>query len=238
MTQELTASENLLELSETAEAEILLVPIEDAPDDKKFWIEQLQTSPNLLYLHNFMTEEECDHIITRGRDRIEPSTTVDPETGELKRVDARTSSSTYFMLGDGPIISGIEQRIADITRIPIPNGEGMQILNYQVGQGYLAHFDFFDPLLKGSEVVLAFGGQRVATCIMYLSDVPEDGGGETAFPERDIKIRPKKGDAILFYNVLPDGQVDRMSLHASLPLLVGEKWVATKWLRERIYASP
>ncbi len=201
-----------------------------------YQVEEWLACPRLLYLRHFLTDEECDHIIERGRSRIAPSETVDPETGKLIVVESRTSSSTYFALGETPIIARIEQRIAELANLPVENGEGLQVLNYQVGQGYLPHFDFFDPTLKGSPAVLAYGGQRVITCIMYLNDV--ESGGETAFPEVGKLIKPSRRDAIMFANVLPDGQVDRMSLHASEPVTAGEKWVATKWIRERRYAAP
>lgn len=206
------------------------------PETPSYKIEEWLISPRLMYLRGFLNDEECDHIIDRGRQHIAPSQTVDPETGELIVVESRTSSSTYFALGETPVIARIEKRIADLARLPVENGEGLQVLNYQVGQGYLPHFDFFDPDLKGSPAVLAYGGQRVATCIMYLNDV--EAGGETAFPEVGKLVPPRRGDAIFFYNVLPDGQVDRASLHASEPVTAGEKWVATKWIRERKYAAP
>ncbi len=198
--------------------------------------EVLSTSPRLLHLHGFLSVGECEHLIERTREQVQPSTTVDPETGGIIVVESRTSSSTHLQLGETPVVAAIEARIAEMAGLPVENGEGLQVLYYQPGQGYQAHFDFFDPDLKGSSVVLACGGQRVVTCIMYLNDV--EAGGETHFPEIDVKIKPGKGDAILFYNVLPDGAIDRKSLHASLPLIAGEKWVATKWIRERKYASP
>jgi len=71
---------------------------------------------------------------------------------------------------------------------------------------------------------------------MYLNTA--EGGGETHFPEVDLKVTPIQGDAILFFNVHPDGECDRQSLHASLPVTTGEKWVATKWIRERAYRMP
>ena len=35
---------------------------------------------------------------------------------------------------------------------------------------------------------------------------------------------------VLFYNLLPDGNVDERSLHAALPVLEGEKWIANFWV--------
>ncbi len=44
-----------------------------------------------------------------------------------------------------------------------------------------------------------------------------------------LAVWPKKGDALLFWDMMPDGQtVDRRSLHASCPTLKGTKWTATK----------
>jgi prolyl 4-hydroxylase len=211
-------------------------PTQPPANASGYTVETLTQSPRLMLLHGFLNDEECAHLIAMAEEKIWPSTTVDPETGEHIRVEARSSSSTYFWLGQTEVIAGIEARIAHLLNLPVENGEGLQVLNYQIGQQYLPHFDFFDPAHKGSATVLACGGQRVATCIMYLSSVAE--GGETHFPEVGQKISPVKGDAILFYNVLPDGEVDRQSLHASLPVIAGEKWVATKWTREREYKSP
>lgn len=198
-----------------------------------FDIVELSVQPRILTLRNFLSDEECTHLIERARPKIAPSTTVDPETGKFILVEARSSTSTYFMIRETPIITGIEERIALLLGLPVENGEGLQVLNYGVGQEYRPHFDFFDPGLKGSATVMAAGGQRMATCILYLNDVAE--GGETCFPELDIRVRPKKGDALLFINVTPEGEVDRKTLHASLPVIAGEKWISTKWVREREY---
>lgn len=37
------------------------------------------------------------------------------------------------------------------------------------------------------------------------------------------------GDALLFYNLKPDGTQDVSSLHTGCPVLKGVKWTATKW---------
>ena len=199
----------------------------------QFQVEVWSINPRIFVVRNFLSDAECDHMITIARAKIERSTTVDPETGGLITVDGRTSSSTFFWIGHDPVVTAIEERIANLVNIPVVNGEGLQVLNYKEGQFYNPHFDFFDPDLKGSAPALAVGGQRVATFIMYLSSVAE--GGETHFPEMDIKVPPTRGDAVLFYNVTVDGKVDRNTLHASLPVISGEKWASTKWIRERAY---
>jgi prolyl 4-hydroxylase len=74
-------------------------------------------------------------------------------------------------------------------------------------------------------------GQRLATFITYLSEVEE--GGETIFPKIDLKVKPHKGDGLLFYNLHSDGTVDELALHGGLPVIKGEKWIVTKWIREK-----
>ena len=57
----------------------------------------------------------------------------------------------------------------------------------------------------------------------------EEAGGETMFPNAAsgaLAVRPVKGAAALFYNLLPDGNGDVASLHEALPIKKGEKWLA------------
>lgn len=44
-------------------------------------------------------------------------------------------------------------------------------------------------------------------------------------------LKPKKGDALIFYSLNPDGEKDLRSLHAACPVIKGDKWFAIKWLR-------
>lgn len=182
--------------------------------------------PFILYLENLLSEEECDELIKLSEHRLTPSRVIDPATGEIKAVPGRTSSGTYYKLGETPLIAAIESRIAELTNHPIVNGEGLQVLHYKIGEEYKAHFDYFpEGKLEESK-----GGQRVSTVLMYLNDV--EAGGETIFPKLGLSVSPKKGAAVYFHYGNSKGQVDRMSLHSSIPVTAGEKWVATKWIRQ------
>jgi prolyl 4-hydroxylase len=140
---------------------------------------------------------------------------------------------THFTLGQNDLVKKIEARISEITGTPVPNGEGIQILNYASGGEYRPHFDYF-PDNTGGRVHTAKSGQRIITVIMYLNDVTA--GGATVLPDINLSIYPKKGSSLYFSYVNSKGQVDPTTLHGGLPVLDGEKWIATKWIRERVYA--
>jgi prolyl 4-hydroxylase len=127
------------------------------------------------------------------------------------------------------VVSAIERRLVELTQIPRENGEPIQILFYDKGGEYRPHYDSFDPeTYGGAEHIKRGGGQRVASVIMYLNTPYE--GGETIFPLADLSVVPEKGKAVLFYNCLPSGEIDLMSLHGGAPVIEGEKWIATRWL--------
>jgi len=182
--------------------------------------------PFILHLDNILSDEECDELVTLSRDRLKPSTVIDPNTGEVKAATGRTSKGTYYAINENSLISKIEARISEVTNFPVENGEGLQVLNYDIGEEYRPHFDYFPP----NKVDHSKGGQRVGTLLFYLNDVRS--GGETVFPNAGISIVPKKGTAVYFHYGNSQNQVDRRSLHASVPVLEGEKWVATKWIRQ------
>lgn len=189
-------------------------------------------APDIVLLENFMTASECDNLCELSKDSLTKSTVVDDITGDGVDHEARTSQGTYFTLGQNSLVEKIEARICEITGIPTINGEGIQILNYANGGEYKPHFDYF-PDSEGGRANMAKGGQRIITMIMYLNDVTT--GGATIFPEVNLSIYPKKGSALYFSYCNSSGDVDPLTLHGGAPVIKGEKWIATKWLRQNAY---
>ncbi|HET9023961.1 MAG TPA: 2OG-Fe(II) oxygenase, partial [Burkholderiaceae bacterium] len=148
----------------------------------------------------------------------------------------RTSAGTHFARGENELIRRIEARIAELVQIPMERGEPLQILHYQPGGEYRPHFDYFDPAQPGNEAVLQQGGQRIATLVMYLNDV--EAGGSTVFPDVGLDVLPRRGNAVYFAYTTEAGELDKRSLHGGSPVSAGEKWIATKWFRQRPYGGP
>lgn len=220
----------------------------DGNDDRgDQWVEVISWEPRAVIYHNFLSKDECEYLINLAKPHMEKSTVVDSATGKSTDSRVRTSSGTFLTRGRDKIIRTIEKRIADFTFIPVEHGEGLQILHYEVGQKYEPHYDYFNDEFNTKN-----GGQRIATVLMYLSDVEE--GGETVFPaakgnissvpwwnelsecgKGGLSVKPKMGDALLFWSMNPDASLDPSSLHGGCPVIKGNKWSSTKWMRVNEY---
>ena len=189
--------------------------------------------PRVIVFGNVFTKEECEQLIEQSKSKLARSTTVDDITGKAELHENRTSSGTFFHVNENAFIAKLDARVAALMRMPVTNGEGLQILNYQIGGEYKPHYDYFPPELPGSAAHIAKGGQRVATLIIYLNDVEE--GGETIFPNLKLSVVPRQGSAVYFSYANSLDQVDPLTYHGGNPVLKGEKWISTKWMRKRTY---
>ncbi|XP_051721063.1 prolyl 4-hydroxylase subunit alpha-1-like isoform X4 [Ctenopharyngodon idella] len=93
------------------------------------------------------------------------------------------------------------------------------VQNYGIGGRYEPHYDAWDN-----------ENERIATFLIYMSDV--EIGGTTVFPKVGVALQPEKGSAVFWYNLHKSGTVDLKTEHAGCPVLMGNKWVANKWIHE------
>ena len=185
--------------------------------------------PRVLVLGGLLSAEECEAMIELARPRLARSETVINATGGSEVNVARTSQGMFFGRGENSLCQRIEDRIAALVNWPIENGEGLQILRYGPGAEYKPHYDYFDPSQPGTPTILRRGGQRVGTLVIYLN-TPE-AGGATVFPDVGFQVSAVAGNAVFFSYALPHPMTQ--TLHGGSPVIDGEKWVATKWLREQ-----
>ena len=197
--------------------------------DREVAVLMAMRSPRLVVFGGLLSDDECEQMIALARPRLMRSETVHNPSGGSEVHVARTSDGMFFERGEQPLIERIERRIAALLNWPLVNGEGLQVLHYRPGAQYKPHHDYFDPAQPGTPTIVQRGGQRVGTLVMYLN-TPARGGG-TAFPDAGVEVGAMRGNAVFFSYDRPHA-VTR-TLHAGLPVIEGEKWVATKWLRER-----
>jgi prolyl 4-hydroxylase len=187
--------------------------------------------PRVVVFGSLLSDDECAGLMALAAPRLVRSETVDNATGGTEVNAARTSDGMFFERGEAPLIAHIEQRIADLLHWPVDHGEGLQVLRYRPGAEYKPHHDYFDPVHPGTESILKRGGQRVASLVMYLN-TPQ-GGGATTFPDVGLEVWPVRGNAVFFS--YDRAHVDTLTLHGGAPVTAGEKWVATKWLRQGVF---
>ena len=197
--------------------------------DRRVSVLMTLARPRVVVFGGLLSDAECDAIMAEARPRLSRSETVDTDTGGSEINAARTSRGMFFNRGETEACARVEARIAALLGWPLVNGEGLQVLHYLPGAEYKPHYDYFDPQQPGTASVLQRGGQRVGTLVIYLN-TPLRGGG-TVFPDVGLSVSPIKGNAVFFAYDRPHPVTK--SLHGGAPVEEGEKWVATKWLRER-----
>jgi prolyl 4-hydroxylase len=196
--------------------------------DREVHVLASMRSPRVLVFGGLLAADECDEMVELARERLARSETVKLDTGDSEVNEARTSEGMFFTRGENALCQRIEARIAALLQWPLENGEGLQVLRYRPGAEYKPHYDYFDPAQPGTPSILKRGGQRVASLVMYLNTPTR--GGATIFPDVHLEVCPVKGNAVFFSYDRPHPMT--RSLHGGAPVIEGEKWVATKWLRE------
>lgn len=186
-------------------------------EDREINIIAKLEEPLIVVLGNVLSDEECDALIGLSKDKLKRS-----KIGNTRNEnDMRTSSSTFMEEGESEVVTRVEKRVSQIMNIPYENGEGLQILNYKIGQEYKAHFDFFKNA----------SNPRISTLVMYLNDVEE--GGETYFPKLNFSVSPQKGMAVYFEYFYDNQELNDLTLHGGAPVIIGDKWAATQWMRRK-----
>lgn len=201
----------------------------DRPVEVLFVLQQ----PRVVLLGNVLSEEECDAIVRHCDQHYSRSTVTSEDDGASTVHQGRTSEMACIQRGEADIADRIDRRLSALANWPVECSEPFQLQKYNPTQEYRPHFDWLNPDSAGHRSHLQRGGQRLATFVLYLTDV-EQGGG-TAFPNIGLEVFPKKGNALFFLNTDANHQPDPQTLHAGCPVVKGTKIIANKWLRQGRY---
>ena len=222
------------------------VELEGVHEDRMLYMQTLNHGdPHVFMIDDFLDEDECDELINLAREKgLERSIT---HVGGVVTInEGRTSNQTWLVQADHGIVHEITERALRLVRMEsIGLHEQLQVVHYQEDQHYGAHLDAWPQNPKQGIK------NRFLTVLLYLNHVEE--GGETAFPvagddtsvelgasfqvhectDVPLKVHPKKGRAVLFYNLKPPlhmlGRRDLHSRHTGCPVKKGEKWIANLW---------
>ncbi len=189
--------------------------------------------PPIFMFNNLLTDEECDTLIKDATPRLKNSSVVETETGNNVPSNARVSRDMFFQLAETPTVARIEDRLIKMFNWTPKHHEGLQVLHYGVGGRYDPHYDYFLPSTGSANKLTANMGQRLGTVLLYLN-TPEEGGG-TSFPDVGLEVAARKGCGVFFSYDRPHPSTQ--TLHGGMPVVKGEKWVATFWFREKAYET-
>lgn len=157
-----------------------------------------ESSPYLVRLPSFTTEEERKHLIAAATVRLQRSKVV--AEGEKATTSSRTSSGAWLTREyRDEVVRRVEERLYKVLDIPSEFAEGLHVLRYEPDQRYEPHMDScarqgviqkpecVDFLRRARGPACGEGaggatcGDRLVTAIMILWS-PEE-GGETLFPK-------------------------------------------------------
>ena len=185
-------------------------------------------------IEGLLTDAETQYLLDRADGLFQRSTVM--KDGGDKLDDVRTSSTAFLPKGDDEVLSCIEKRISTYALHPVTHLEPLQVTDYTNRQHYAYHHDYFDSAKDGKP-------DRTTTVFSYLkSENLEHGqcGGATAFGKlkdadgNELRVYPKRGDAVMWSNRTLSGGVNANTLHSGEMLTcdTSRKTGLNAWFRD------
>lgn len=185
-------------------------------------------SGEVRVLENFITVDQCKHLIEVFGEKCETSKVVNPLNGQAGESQLKWRSSTSALMYQSdkdPVVLEVTEKCAHLCKLPTSHVEVLQLVKYEKGQQYTPHRDYFEPDFKGQN--------RIFTILIYLTDLEPEDGGRTIFPELAVQVVPRIGTAVFWRNCLDDGTLLPDSLHTGEMLNTASKikFAVNCWIR-------
>jgi prolyl 4-hydroxylase len=192
--------------------------------------QMLSQEPRIAAARRYLSPSLCEWLVRLGQPHLGAATIYDADEGGLRSDERRTNTAAYYGLEViDMVVAFIRARVSALANVSISGLETSQLLHYRVGEEFAAHCDFLDPSVPGHARDIAATGQRALTVLIYLNDDYE--GGDTTFPDIGRSFKGRKGDLLVFWNLMPDGTPDRRTRHIGTAPTRGEKWLFSQWIR-------
>ncbi|KAJ5212025.1 uncharacterized protein N7498_003671 [Penicillium cinerascens] len=216
------------------------VPINCPGEAPGYKLHLLSRTPLIMYIENFVSDEEADHLVDISLNKYSPSIVYD---GVTERVDPSKRLSDRALLDRDDTVRCLEERARAFQGWrPHLYIERMWAQRYNASGHYRHHYDWVGSL--------AHGGDRLSTFMVYLG--ADCVGGGTNFPrlrmppgeqwcqflecepegqpaQEGITFKPIKGNAIFWENLRPDGTGYPETWHAAFPVSEGTKVGLNIW---------
>ncbi|KAK0119891.1 hypothetical protein ONS95_011320 [Cadophora gregata] len=222
--------------------------------DTNFTTLTLSTSPLLIYLSSFISQDEAARLLSLCEHSYITSPLISTPSSDTPRPpeDYRTSASCTLP-NDDPTILALTLRVYNFLQalnIEADGIEPFQAVRYLPSQHYDLHYDWFETPVRNSD---DREYNRLASFFLYLEADCSSSGG-TNFPRISVPGgvldkeergkgrygRTEKGDGIVFrpivgngmfwVNLRADGKGDEKVLHAGLVVEEGSKTGLNIWM--------
>ncbi|KAH8247287.1 hypothetical protein KR038_001633, partial [Drosophila bunnanda] len=200
----------------TASPFLILAPIK---------MEILSLDPYIVLFHDVVSHQNMQKIRTGTKSHLIPSSTYNPRTHLYSVAPYRMSKSVWLQWDMNNATMEITTMLKDATALNMNRSEMFQVMNYGVGGLFRTHID----VLLADEVRISQFYDFGILCFQ-LSEVKQGGG--TIFPYLNLTVFPQQGSVLFWYNLDTAGNEEPYVAHAGCPVIVGSKWVMSKWIED------
>ena len=228
--------------------------------------EVLSERPRIYYYPTFLSHDECDTIRALGLPHVKASRTDRGNDEKIRSSTSfffpqemeRASPEIMAVKHRAQAISRVNldhQEELQIQHYKEPRNGG------QKRDFYIPHYDWIPSRPRVATLLIYLeepehGGETIFPLVRHNASVRNAqlwtreqveqltlnmwNAGACSLPEHDspwLRIRPRKGAAVLFYNVHLDNSLDALSIHGSCPVLAGRKTVLQQWL-DTVWVAP
>lgn len=113
--------------------------------------------------------------------------------------------------------------------------EKLQVVKYNPGGFFVPHFDSTTNPYNNYTPDFKYGGHRIYTLLISITDPNDYEGGYTEFPNIQKKYKLNKGDGLLFKNIDKNNNLLSESRHGGQPVTAGTKYVCNLWIHADRY---
>ncbi|KAK6184371.1 hypothetical protein SNE40_006854 [Patella caerulea] len=200
----------------------------------KYKEEILHYAPFISLIYDVINDNDTNTLKERNASDLGLKFEFD-EAGNSRHRPGSYGASVDLYDTEGPEISTISQKLGRVIGhntqyyypdrgFRLPSAGPFKVVDYGIGGYYDVHVDFFTS--PTSTYLMKYSGDRMATMLLFLSDVEH--GGHEIFTRLGISVKPIKNAALFWYNYTPSGYKDYRTVKMTCPVIIGQKWEARK----------
>ena len=179
----------------------------------------------LFTVENFLNANECKAIAAEIKQSLSATALNEVKTSH----NFDQGGACDLSASNNPLVKDVDQRLCKLIGIDASYAESLQGQYYGSDQTLKPYTDYLEQHEMDHNDELL--GHRSYTLMIYLNDV--EAGGETHFLAPNSTLKPRRGLAVIWSNLAPDGTPNPESARRTMPVLSGYQAVITKWFRSK-----